>query len=170
VDKRFEDSRWPIVTLRFSEESTDEEWRTLMDCLRQCCSRRERFGVIADGARMKKMPTALQRKTGADLAMWIKERYPDPPWPIIAWGNVITSPLVRGAVTAILWVAAPPYPQKAFATWDEAYAWVKAEVAAARCAEQSIVAIGRRVAYRRFESGYGVAFDGEGPLGLGAAE
>jgi hypothetical protein len=130
MDKRFDDSRWPVVTLRFSEESTNEEWQLFMDHVRACCTRRERFAVIADGSRMRGMPTALQRKMGADLVEWIRKNHPRP-WPVVAWANVVTSQLVRGAITAILWLSSPPHPNKVFATWDDAFTWVKAELKAA---------------------------------------
>jgi hypothetical protein len=132
-DPRIDESRWPIVTLRFSAESTDEEWRVLMDHVRACHRRGERFSVIADGTVMKGMPTAKQRKIGADLALWLRENAPKGArWPIMAWGNVITSPLVRGALTAILWIDTPPHPQKVFATFAEAFAWVKSVTDAER--------------------------------------
>jgi hypothetical protein len=132
MDKRFDDSRWPIITIRFGPESDDAEWQLLMDSIRERCKGRERFAVVADGTAMKAMPTARQRKIGAELAIWIEETKPQPRWPIIAWANVIVSPLVRGAITAILWIKTPPHPQKHFATWQEAFDWAKSEVAKAK--------------------------------------
>ena len=43
---------------------------------------------------------------------------------------VLSSPVMRGVVTAVYWLAPPVYPYRFFATLPEAQAWAKAQLTA----------------------------------------
>jgi hypothetical protein len=115
-------SAWPIIILPFGAQPTDEEWQSLMDAVREAHKRGQPFAVLADGSAMRGMPSPAQRRLGADLGEFIKQHRPQL---LVAWGNVLTSSVLRGAITAIMWIAKPAYPQKFFATKDEALAWCR---------------------------------------------
>jgi hypothetical protein len=68
------------------------------------------------------MPNAVQRRRLAnhvrDHSMAIRRS-------VRGLGVLLTSPVVRGMVTAIFWVAPPPVPYRLFSTRAEAVAWAE---------------------------------------------
>ncbi len=68
------------------------------------------------------IPNALQRQK---LAAHVRDNEQDIRRSVRSVGVVLTSPLVRGIVTAIFWVSPPPMPYRFFATRAEAASWAQ---------------------------------------------
>ncbi len=84
----------------------------------------ERYVLIFDlshGA----MPNAVQRQK---LAAHVRDNEQHIRRSVRSIGVVLTSPLVRGIVTAIFWISPPPVPYRFFTTRAEAANWAQSLV------------------------------------------
>jgi hypothetical protein len=115
-------SRSSLVILRFEDHSTDDDWQRVSDLLSAHARAVQKFAVIADASRLTTAPTPRQRRIASDATVEIVRVYPGR---LVAWANVITSPLIRGAATAINWLVRPPYLVRTVATFDEAMSWLR---------------------------------------------
>jgi hypothetical protein len=109
------------------DHAIESDWEEGVETICRYPRRGGSFGVVADGSLIKTMPTAGARRIGAGL----NRRLLDHPQGanLVAWANVITSPLVRGVVTAIRWMSpAGPFRQTNVALLDEGIRWVRAEL------------------------------------------
>ncbi len=88
--------------------------------MRSYPDRRERYVTLTD-ARSGATPNATQRRRASELIQ--RERERTVRWNV-ANAVVFTSPLLRGALTAIEWAAPSPVPMRSFATLVEARAWL----------------------------------------------
>ncbi len=113
VDDRY----FPLVVNTIPERIQAEHLPAFFAKTEAILRRRQPYVTISDVTACRELPNAMVRKALAD---WSKEF--DPLMKQYSAGSaiVITSPLVRGGLTALFWLAPPPYPQQVVATLNEA--------------------------------------------------
>lgn len=121
----YDDSEWPIFVARMPPDRlTAAGFETHLQALRQPFRRGEPFAVlIVMGNHPPLSPT--ERKAAADAMKADNERYPGR---LRAKAIVIRSGVERGIVTAVAWMAKPPYPFAAFEDEVLAKAWLRAQL------------------------------------------
>lgn len=114
-------SRLPLVLIRFEGTLSDEELAGyLAQLTREVISQRQPYGMIFDAQRVAGV-TAKQRRMQAE---WMAEHEDALRRHSVGNAFVITSPLIRGALTAILWVRPMPGEHVVVSTVQEAERWV----------------------------------------------
>jgi hypothetical protein len=116
-----DEKRWPLVYAVWpGEPVSDEEFARMVDRMSSFSHKGEPFVVIHD-ARKAVRPSPKQRALAAERQKQDTEmtrRY------LRGMALVVSNPIVAGVVTAINWIAPPPYPQKTFSKIAEAEEWV----------------------------------------------
>lgn len=113
-------SAFPIVVVRLPDRPvTDDDLRAFVADQRAMLGRRQRHAVIADASHARAI-SPVQRKILAD---WLEEAEPLNKKYTVCIAVVLDNALIRGAMTAVLWLKQPASPTKSFATLDEAAAW-----------------------------------------------
>ena len=79
-------------------------------------AKKERFATLVETSGIRAMPDAATRKRLAD---WQNATRGDIGRYNVMTATVVSSTLVRGAMTAMNWVFRPPNPQLAVASFDE---------------------------------------------------
>jgi hypothetical protein len=130
----YDDSQWPIFIARMPPNRlSTEEFAAHLEGLRQPYRRGEPFGVlIVMGDHPPLSPK--QRKAAADAMRADWERYPGL---LRAKAIVIRSPVERGVVTAVNWLAKPPYPLASFEIESIASTWLMAQLGRKRPAQSA---------------------------------
>lgn len=117
-----DDQRRPIIVVTFDGAATDAEFDDyLRDMKARVLDRREKTVTILD-ARRSTGTTAAQRRKQAE---WLRENDAALRSYSLGTAFVITSPIVRGVLTAILWMQPMPAPHSIVATLTEAEAWAQ---------------------------------------------
>ena len=116
----FDESRLPLLVVTFVGESTDAEFDAYLARMTQMVRRGSRYGVLFD-ARAAARPTPRQRQKQAD---WMKEYAPSLRANNAGIAFVIESAVVRGALTAILWLSPMPTSHNVVATVAQAEEWL----------------------------------------------
>jgi len=118
----------PLRVLVQISPTTDDNLRAYLDEqlveMRANLARGKRTIVVID-ASMGMRPTATQRKLQAD---WINDHAALLGASCLGIAFVIPSPLVRGALTAIFWVAQMPIPHTVHGTLSQAVGWATARL------------------------------------------
>lgn len=110
-------SRWPLAIVTFPDlVVTDEDVRSFVDEQRAMLHRKEPHVVITD-ARKARVISPAQRKMLVD---WLTEAEPLNKRYTLAMSIVIDSAIVRGALTAVMWMKEPPVPIKTYGSLREA--------------------------------------------------
>lgn len=122
-------SLFPLVCTVFGETPmTDDDVRGYCRELDTLAEKRGRFFQLIDTSRQKTSASAVQRRIFSD---WIADpRARRLAEDRMADAIVITSALVRGAVTAVFWIRPPVAPTKIFATPREALPFLEERAAA----------------------------------------
>jgi hypothetical protein len=120
-------SRHPIVVVRFSGYISEPEFDVYLASMTQLISRSERTLTILDARRAIRNPPS-QRKKQAD---WLKANEQRLRQYSLGTAFVITSPFVRGVLTAILWLQPLPNDHTVVSTMAEAEDWAAAKLRAA---------------------------------------
>lgn len=118
---RFDDSRWPIVIIRYPEVIDPRDWDAHMARVIGYLERDQPWGMIND-SRGAARPTAIQRQGIIDMYDG-HENLVRKNWRATA--IVFDSPLVVGVVTALSWARPMPHPFKSFTDYDEGARWVE---------------------------------------------
>ncbi len=126
-------SRHPIVTVRFSGYISEPEFDQYLAAMTNVINRSEKTLTILDARHAIRNP-ASQRKKQAD---WLKTHEARLRQYSLGTAFVITSPFVRGVLTAILWLQPLPNDYTVVATLEEAEAWAARQLAAAGIAMPS---------------------------------
>lgn len=114
-----DDSRHPLVIVTFTGVATDAEFRDYLAGMTEMLQRRQVNAVILDSRRAAQTPP-VQRKLQAD---WLKEHEPLLRRYSAGTAFIITSGLIRGILTAILWLQPLAGPHTVVATMEEAERW-----------------------------------------------
>lgn len=121
---KFDHSDFPLVRVTFVGDATNEEFAAYLAEMGQLFLRRKPNATVLD-AREAGMTPATQRRMQAE---WIREHEDDLRRFSRGTAFVISSPVIRGALTAILWLQPMPQPHVVVATVAEAEAWAKARL------------------------------------------
>ena len=113
VDDRF----FPLVVNIIPERLQAEHLPRFFAKSEQVLHRRESYVTITDISATREIPNASVRR---QIAEWSKKVEPLVKQYTLGSAIVITSPLVRGGLTALFWLAPPLYPQQVVATLDDA--------------------------------------------------
>lgn len=118
-------ARWPMVELIYSGTPSDAQLAShLGEIEEKVLARREPFVHIID-QRQGTMPDAIQRALIADHQRRMEDAYRE-----YCRGEVyIVSKETRQAMTAVFWLAPPPYPYAFVESTTEARAWAKQRLA-----------------------------------------
>ncbi len=114
-----DDSRHPLVIVTFTGVATDAEFETYLDEMKRNLERRRPTAMVLDATNAGSTPPTHRRRQ----AEWLKEHEALLKQYSAGTAFVITSPLVRGALTAILWVQPMPASHTVVATRHEAEKW-----------------------------------------------
>ena len=122
-----DESKWPRVYVTWPGEALqDADFESLVNAMSALLQRGERFVIIHD-ARRAVRPTPKQRGIAADA----QKRDSAATKRLLAGvALAVSSPLTAGVVTAINWLAPPPYPLKTFSKLTEAETWATARLEA----------------------------------------
>lgn len=112
---------WPILVTRLRDGATDADYaRYFRDFPQAAFSSGERFASLVDASTLTEPPSAAQRKAIAD---WQKTEVTRGVVYNVGIAMVLTSRVVRGALTALHWLFPPPVQTVSVATFDEGYSW-----------------------------------------------
>src|SRR5262245_18822634 len=95
-----DEDRWPLVVIRFLGSASDEEFDAYLEAQTRIAERREKNAVVVD-AMEAGHTSALQRKK---VVAWMARNADFTRVYTLGTSFAIRSPLVRGALTAILWM------------------------------------------------------------------
>lgn len=118
-------SRFPLVIVRFRDALVPGEFEEYLRQLDEVYAQKQKFALIVDsigGA----APTATQRKLQAD---WIRDRSAMIRQYNAGTAFVLDSMLLRGSLTAILWLQPLPCPHFVCAELSEALRWASNQLA-----------------------------------------
>jgi hypothetical protein len=129
-----DESRWPLVVIRWPTTAvTDDHVTAFLASSRVHLARCERFASLHDGVRA----TGLDGKQRKRMADHVREHHDALARYHVAAAIVASSSLIRGVITAVNWVAPPPFPQHTFAASADAEAWLVEMLAGAPAFMQS---------------------------------
>lgn len=115
-------SRWPLVVLRYPDAFTDDEVRAHLEELRTVVTRKETFGLVSDTG--NSAPSVAQRQM---FGKFQKDNQPSLKQYCVGNAVVVKSAAQRGVMIAISWLHGAkegaefkPFPDVASAT-----AWIQ---------------------------------------------
>lgn len=120
---KIDEGRWPIVRVTWPDITTDE---TLDHYMTWCIGRLGagvRFAVVVDGRGALGMTRAQHARTAE-----VMSRHRDTLGRQLVVALVVGNALARSSLRAINALAPPPYPQRVFATVEEAARWAESEL------------------------------------------
>jgi hypothetical protein len=120
----FDDSRWPLLVLRLPGTLSMSQFEACLAGLEHHLRRGERFALIVDLRRVTLVPLD-QRWRQVEWFETQDQLVRD--W-LIGSANIVTSPLVRLAVSAILYFKRAPVPLTFVADEREAEAWIRSRI------------------------------------------
>lgn len=115
----YDESRFPLVIVTPRGEATDAEVAAFLDVLKRPLLRRQTYLQILDATHATP-GTPYQRRIQAE---WVGAHAPLIKRYTLGVAFVMPSPLIRGALTAILWFQRLPCPHLVMSTMDEAERW-----------------------------------------------
>ena len=117
---RVDSSDMPIVRITFDGAVSDDEFRAYLDAYDAIVDEGKPYVAVFD-ARTAAAPPARQRRM---MAKWLNDRGPAVRRVCHGGAFAITSRVIRGALTAILWLAPLPFEHTVVGTIEEAEDWV----------------------------------------------
>jgi hypothetical protein len=126
----FDESRWPLVRIRFGKEVDEAEFDQLLALLdaniKRAAAARTKTALIYDSTLGYHASPRIRKKQ----ADWMKQNSMQSRANCAGIAFVITASLVRGALTAILWLTDMPVPYSVVGTMQEAELFCTAQLAA----------------------------------------
>jgi hypothetical protein len=120
-----DESAWPLLRLAMPALITDDELDGLHGRLREIVERSEVFAVVHDSRGVSAM-TASQRRKSAEFMRQVEPA-------AVRWcagaALLLSSPLQRGFLTAVLWLYRPSVAMETFAEPVAAERWAKRRLA-----------------------------------------
>jgi len=114
-----DDTRFPLLVARFGADWTTAEFDEYLAWHRDNLRKRRRFAIVLDATHARS-PNALERRKQAEA---LREGDPLLRQYCAGAAFVISSSVVRGTLTAILWLQPPAYESVVLSTFAEAEAW-----------------------------------------------
>lgn len=121
---RIDTTDWPLVLLTTEGDINPADLERHLAEYRALLDRNLPFGVVYDASKIGRVDAHIRRR----YAEFHQENNEDFRRLCRGIGFVITSSLVRGALTAVLWMVELPFPYKIFATREEAAAWTRRQL------------------------------------------
>jgi hypothetical protein len=120
---RIDSTDWPIVLMEWPEDRVPEaDFHDALACLEQLWREGQGLGLrsyeVVDFTRMREIAPASQRKYAAE---WLRTNETLVKVASVGGAWVTPSAILRGIVTAIMWIHKPPNPTEFFATRSQAY-------------------------------------------------
>jgi hypothetical protein len=119
-----DETRFPIVVVEFFGTPTDRQFGEYLTGMTQVLDRASPYALIMDATRSTSTP-AKQRSLQAE---WMKANHAKLERYSVGTAFVMTSPVVRGMLTAILWLQPLAAPHTVVATRREADVWVREQL------------------------------------------
>lgn len=119
-----DESRFPLVMVKYRGAVTDAEFDSYLSTITAFIERGRRFGAVLD-TRHASAASATQRRR---QAMWLREHQAELPALCLGCAFVVTSPIMRGALTAIFWIQPLAFPYVICAGLHDAVSWVEERV------------------------------------------
>lgn len=117
---QYDESRSPLVVVSHLGASTDSEFEAFLRKIDATLGRERTLGVLMDLRRADR-PSPIQRKR---LAQWTEEKAGPLKRQCLGMSFVIDRAIIRGALTAILWLHPLPMPHGVFGKYEESEAWI----------------------------------------------
>jgi hypothetical protein len=111
-----------IVWVTPPPHATDEGIEAVLAELREHLRRGDPYALVFDMSNAG-VPSALQRKR---LVAHMADQAPNIRRVVRGLGVIAPSPVLRGAITALFWLAPPLVPHRLFETRSEAIDWAEA--------------------------------------------
>lgn len=114
----FDASQAPYYVIRFAETVTDADVEGVLSQMRGVWKLRQKIVVLCDVSdssltpRQRKLVGDEMRREHDNYARWVD-----------GWAGVVRSALSRHTLTALTWMAPPPFEMKIFDRFDDASAW-----------------------------------------------
>jgi hypothetical protein len=120
-----DEGQWPIIIVRYAETVDESEFDALLACIDEKLERAARegrkIGLIYDNRSNYRASPRVRSKQAA----WMKKRAALMRGQLVGVAFVFTSALVRGVLTAVLWLTDMPMPHLVASTMAEAEDWVR---------------------------------------------
>lgn len=130
----FDDSRWPLLRLLLPGTLSSQGHEECLATFSGYVRRREKFILLVDVSRVGLVPLDQRWRQ----VEWFEEHDDLLRETLLGTALVLTSPVVRLSISAILFFKPLPLPLATFATRDEAEAW-----AAQRLEEEGLTQAGK---------------------------
>jgi hypothetical protein len=121
-----DESRFPLVVVTFEGQLADHEFDRYLLTMSRVLQRRAKNAIVFD-ARRAAAPTAMQR---SKQAAWLKSNRAAIQQYSCGSVFVIASAVIRGGLTAILWISPIPGAHTVVSTLAEGEAWALGRLAA----------------------------------------
>ena len=121
-----DETRWPLVLVTFDGVSPEPEFDAYLERMATFLDRKTPTATVLDATRAGATPP-IQRKKQAD---WMKTHEASLRRYSAGTAFVISSPMVRGILTAILWMQPMPQEHVVVATLPEAMKWAREKLRA----------------------------------------
>lgn len=115
------ETHWPLVVFTFGGHITAEELENYLKASERMLARNEKYIGLVLTERMAPLELPLMRRQAA----WIKQHHASLREQSLGVALVISSPMLRGVLKAILWLQPMPQPHTVCSTAEEALAWIK---------------------------------------------
>lgn len=114
------ETAWPVVQITFTDAQNDDHFMWVLQQFERLFARRSRYLFLLDAMKATKIPSASARHA---IGKWQNDHEADSRMWCAGGVILVSSALVRGAVTAMSWVHKPPVKQYFPATRKEGVDW-----------------------------------------------
>jgi hypothetical protein len=118
---RIDVTEWPIVVVEWPQEPSREDVDEHFQEIRALALQANTLAIVVDMTASGTPPAKLRQHAARRL----KETYAVVGSRVVAVAHVITSPVVRGILTAVYWLSPPPFPTVVVGTRAAAVDWVR---------------------------------------------
>jgi hypothetical protein len=126
---RFDMTKFPLVVLETVGDIPPDQLDTHFAEYRRILDRNQPYTLVYDATKIGKVDALLRKR----YAEFMKTNERDFERLCLGCSFVITSAVVRGALTAVLWLTGSlPFPHKISSTREEAEAWAREQLRAGK--------------------------------------
>lgn len=121
-----DETRWPLVTIKFPATLRDEDMAPYLGSLRRFRKRREPYALVIDTTGAAPL-TPRQRKMQAEA---ITRGNPTARLYLRGVAFIVDSQIRYGVLTAIFWLTRPDWRHEVFFNRDDAFTWAQSTLVA----------------------------------------
>lgn len=114
------ESAWPVVQITFTDVDSEEHFAWVLAQFERLFARRARYVFLLDTTQATKIPSASARRM---IGQWQNDHRNDSKMWCAGGAILVSSAVVRGALTAMSWVHEPPVHQHFPPTRKEGVEW-----------------------------------------------